>query len=265
MPNLLLPLQEYPETYYLSQLKPLAMPPIDTPPSPFSHQQVEAYNQQHDEVLCSLCISLAEFAKCTHTLLISLKHHNLSETLKQWANHLHKLYKLYQCGAISESAQNILQVDLNLWDKLHALVDVIHTSPHPQCFENPMDPTCSFQMQHEEPIKPQNPVPAPVLCQQEELNVALNISKDLNPTTGGLFDPSTACTIGLLACSHANSLPSPAPSAPGDSPLKTTPILTLLSTPHLLTTTTPPPTPSPTSANSKPLVVDQPLLAGPLP
>ncbi|KAG6875325.1 hypothetical protein C0993_009783 [Termitomyces sp. T159_Od127] len=60
-------------------------------------------------------------------------------------------------------------------------------------------------MQHKEPIKPQNPVPTLVLHQQEELNAASNILKALNPIRG-LFNQPTACTIGLSACPHANSL-----------------------------------------------------------
>ncbi|KAG6883901.1 hypothetical protein C0993_002951, partial [Termitomyces sp. T159_Od127] len=165
------------------------------------------YVQQRDEVLHSLHISLAEFTKCTHALLISLEHHNFSGTLEQWANHLLEFHKLYQHGAIPKSAQNTLQVDINLQDKLCALVDKIHTSPNLQRFEDPMDPMCSFHMQREEPIEPWNPVSTPVLHQQEELNVALNILKALNPT-GGLFNQPAAHTIGLSARPHANFLSS---------------------------------------------------------
>ncbi|KAG6881914.1 hypothetical protein C0993_012494 [Termitomyces sp. T159_Od127] len=96
-------------------------------------------------------------------------------------------------------------IDLNLWDKLRALVDEIHTSPTPWRFEDPMNPACSFHMQHKEPIKPQDPVSAPVPHQQEELNAASNILKALNPT-GELFDQPAAHTIGLSARPHANSL-----------------------------------------------------------
>ncbi|KAG6896483.1 hypothetical protein C0993_008361 [Termitomyces sp. T159_Od127] len=161
----LLPPQDYPETYYLPQLQPSAVPPIHTLPSPMGCQQVKAYIQQHDEVLHSLCISLVEFTKHTCALLISLGHHNLSETPEQWADHLFKFCELYQHGAIPESAWNTLQVDLNLWDKLHTLVDKIHTSSTPQCFKNPMDPACLFYVQCKEPIKPWDPVPTLVLCQ----------------------------------------------------------------------------------------------------
>ncbi|KAG6899246.1 hypothetical protein C0993_011969 [Termitomyces sp. T159_Od127] len=182
------------------------VPPINTPPSLLGCQQVEAYIQQCDEVLCSLHISLAEFAKHARTLLISLGHHNLSKTLEQWANRLLKFYKLYQCGAISKSAQNTLQVDLNLQDKLHALVDEIHTSPTPQRFEDPIDPVCSFHMQCKEPIKPWDPASTPVPRQQEELNATSNILKVLNPT-GGLFDQPAASTIDLSVHPYVNLLP----------------------------------------------------------
>ncbi|KAG6875869.1 hypothetical protein C0993_006977, partial [Termitomyces sp. T159_Od127] len=144
---------------------------------------------------------------------------------------------------IPESTQNTLQVDLNLQDKLHALVDKlhalvdklhalvaelhalvdelcalvdklralvdklcalmdklctlvdkIHISPTSQCFEDPIDPMCSFHMQRKEPIVPWNPVSALVFCQQKELNVASNILKALN-LTRRLFDQPAACTI----------------------------------------------------------------------
>ncbi|KAG6864677.1 hypothetical protein C0993_008658 [Termitomyces sp. T159_Od127] len=70
-----------------------------------------------------------------------------------------------------------------------------------------MDPACSFHVQCKELTKPQDPVPALVPCQQEELNAASNILKTFNPTRG-LFDQPTARTIGLSVCPHANSLPS---------------------------------------------------------
>ncbi|KAG6867218.1 hypothetical protein C0993_005578 [Termitomyces sp. T159_Od127] len=101
----------------------------------------------------------------------------------------------------------MLQVNLNLQNKLCALVDKIYTSPTIGCFEDPVDLTCSFHVQCKEPIKPWDPVSTLVLCQQEELNVALNILKALN-STEGLFDQPAAHTIGLLACPHANSLSS---------------------------------------------------------
>ncbi|KAG6894947.1 hypothetical protein C0993_010417 [Termitomyces sp. T159_Od127] len=94
----------------------------------------------------------------------------------------------------------------NLQNKLRALVDKVHTSSNLWHFEDLVDPTCSFYVQHKELIELWNPVPAPILHQQEELNVALNILKALN-FIEGLFDQPTACTIGLSAHSHANSLP----------------------------------------------------------
>ncbi|KAG6883100.1 hypothetical protein C0993_007861, partial [Termitomyces sp. T159_Od127] len=132
-------------------------------------------------------------------------HHNFSGTPEQWANCLFKFHKLYQCGAISESTWNMLQVDLNLQDELHALLDEIHTSPTPWHFGDPVDPACSFHVQHKELIKPWDPVTTLVPCQQEELNVASKILKALN-STRGLFDQPAARTIGLSARIHANSL-----------------------------------------------------------
>ncbi|KAG6882455.1 hypothetical protein C0993_010478 [Termitomyces sp. T159_Od127] len=165
------------------------------------------YIQQRDEVLRLLRISPAEFARRAHALLISLGHSDLSGTPEQWADCLLELHELYQCGAIPENAWNTLQVDLHLRDELRALVDEIHTSSTPQRFEDPVDPAQSFHVQREEPTKPQDPVPAPVPCQQEELNAASNMLKALN-LTGGLFDQPAARTIGLSARPHANSLPS---------------------------------------------------------
>ncbi|KAG6881193.1 hypothetical protein C0993_002451, partial [Termitomyces sp. T159_Od127] len=75
------------------------------------------------------------------------------------------------------------------------------------CFEDPMDPASSFHVQRKEPIEPQDPVPALVPCQQEELTMASNILKAFNPTKG-LFDQPAACTIGLSAHPCVNSLPS---------------------------------------------------------
>ncbi|KAG6884405.1 hypothetical protein C0993_011465 [Termitomyces sp. T159_Od127] len=178
------PLQDYSDTCYLPWPRTPAAPPIHTPPSPLDHQRVEAYIQLHDEVLCSLHISPAEFAKHACTLLISLGHYNLFGTLEQRANCLFEFHELYQCGAISESAQNTLQVDLNLWDELHTLVDKIYTSSTFWHFKNSMDPARLFHVQCKKPIEPWDPVPALVPCQQEELKAASNILKALNPTGG---------------------------------------------------------------------------------
>ncbi|KAG6898477.1 hypothetical protein C0993_006589 [Termitomyces sp. T159_Od127] len=99
-----LPPQGYPDIYYLPRPRPPAAPPSHTPPSPLGCQRVEAYIQQHDEVLQSLCISLAEFAKRTRALLVSLGHNDLSGTPEQWADCLLKFHELYQRGAIAENA-----------------------------------------------------------------------------------------------------------------------------------------------------------------
>ncbi|KAG6875877.1 hypothetical protein C0993_006950 [Termitomyces sp. T159_Od127] len=105
--------------------------------------------------------------------------------------------------AIPESIQNTLQVDPNLQDKLCILMDEIYTSPNLWHFVDTVDPTCSFHMQHKEPIKPRDPVPAPILHQQEELNAASNILKALNLIRGLLNQPA-AHTIGLSVCLCAN-------------------------------------------------------------
>ncbi|KAG6883353.1 hypothetical protein C0993_006620 [Termitomyces sp. T159_Od127] len=137
--------------------------------------------------------------------MTSLGYHDLSETPEQWTNCFLGFHKLYQCGAIFESAWKTLQVDINLQDELCALVDKIRRSLNLWRFEDPMNPAHSFHVQRKEPIEFQDPVPAPVPCQQEELNATLNILKALDPT-GGLFDQPTACSIGLSACPHANFL-----------------------------------------------------------
>ncbi|KAG6875618.1 hypothetical protein C0993_008285 [Termitomyces sp. T159_Od127] len=238
------PPQGYPDTYYLSWPRPPAAPPSHTPPSPLGRQRIKAYIQQRDEVLRLLCISPAEFARCAHALLVNLGHSDLSGTPEQWADCLVEFTsstnaELYQCRAIPENARNTLQVDLHLQDKLHVLVDKIHTSPTSQRFEDPVDPTCLFHVQHKEPTEPWDPVPAPVPHQQEELNAVSNILKALNPTRG-LFDQPTTCTVGLSARP-------PAPSACGNNLLIPIPTLMLLPNPHPPTMTMPPLISSPTS------------------
>ncbi|KAG5336859.1 hypothetical protein C0989_011741 [Termitomyces sp. Mn162] len=52
-----------------------------TPPSP-RQQRVKAYAQQCDKVLCFLCLSPAEFARHTCTLLTNLGYPNASTTLE---------------------------------------------------------------------------------------------------------------------------------------------------------------------------------------
>ncbi|KAG6884312.1 hypothetical protein C0993_012213 [Termitomyces sp. T159_Od127] len=197
--------QGYLDTYYLPWPQLPVAPPSCTPSSPLGCRQVEAYIQQHDKVLCSLLISPAEFAKSVHALLVSLRHHDLSGTPEQWADCLLKFHKLYQCRTIPKSAQNTLRVDLNLQDKLCALMDKIHTSLNLRHFEDPVNSVCLFHVQREGLIKLWDHIPALVPRQQEELNAAFNILKALNPTRG-LFDQPAAHTIGLSARPCANSL-----------------------------------------------------------
>ncbi|KAG5349352.1 hypothetical protein C0989_004426 [Termitomyces sp. Mn162] len=61
--------------------------PFSAQVSPSSRQQrVEAYIQQHNEVLRFLCLSPMEFARCTCTLLTHLGYPNTSVTLEVWAD-----------------------------------------------------------------------------------------------------------------------------------------------------------------------------------
>ncbi|KAG5331667.1 hypothetical protein C0989_007602 [Termitomyces sp. Mn162] len=96
--------------------------------------------------------------------------------------------------------QGTLGIDDNLRNKLHALVEEIHTSLNPRPFEDPLDPACSFHVQREEPIGTQNEAPSSVPRQQEELNAASSILRNLSPAGG----PGPA--------------PCPAPSKPGTNP-----------------------------------------------
>ncbi|KAG5350309.1 hypothetical protein C0989_011641 [Termitomyces sp. Mn162] len=90
-----------PPTHYYTYSVPTAAPappePMDnySPPHlPFSaqvppssrQQRVEAYVQQCDKVLCFLCLSPVEFARCTHTLLTHLGYPDTSMTLEVWAD-----------------------------------------------------------------------------------------------------------------------------------------------------------------------------------
>ncbi|KAG6875500.1 hypothetical protein C0993_008926 [Termitomyces sp. T159_Od127] len=77
-----------------------------------------------------------------------------------------------------------------------------------------MDPAHLFHVQHKEPVKPWDSVPAPVPHQQEKLNAASNILKALNPT-GGLFDQPAACTIDTN--SHPDAPPHPLPADPNNT------------------------------------------------
>ncbi|KAG5735088.1 hypothetical protein E4T56_gene20478 [Termitomyces sp. T112] len=120
--------------------------------------------------------------------------------------------RLPQClhnsrGNLPENTQGTLGIDNNLWNKLHALVEEIHTSPNPHPFEDPLDPAHSFHVQCKEPIGTQSKAPPSVPRQQEELNAASSILRNLNPT-GGLFDQPAAHTLALSTQPQASSVPS---------------------------------------------------------
>ncbi|KAG5734831.1 hypothetical protein E4T56_gene623 [Termitomyces sp. T112] len=142
-----------------------------TPPSP-RQQRIEAYAQQRDKVLRFLRLSPAEFARHTRTLLTNLGYPDASTT-----------------------------------PELHALVKEIHTSPNPRPFEDPLDPACSFHVQRKEPVGTRSKAPSSVPRQQEELNAASSILRNLNPA-GGLFDQPAAHTLALSAWPQASSVPS---------------------------------------------------------
>ncbi|KAG5330259.1 hypothetical protein C0989_009064 [Termitomyces sp. Mn162] len=124
--------------------------PLFAAPTPSSprQQRVEAYAQQCDKVLHFLCLSPAEFARRTHTLLTNLGYPDTSATLEVWADRLLDFHKHYLQGNLPENTQGTLGIDNNLWNELHALVKEIHTSPNPR----PLDPTRSFHVQREEPV-----------------------------------------------------------------------------------------------------------------
>ncbi|KAG5721696.1 hypothetical protein E4T56_gene11196 [Termitomyces sp. T112] len=145
-----------------------------TPPSP-RQQRIEAYAQQCDEVL--------------HFLRLLPRHLRNSG------------------GNLPENTQGTLGIDDNLRNELHALVEEVHTSPNPRPFEDPLDPARSFHVQCEEPVGTQNKAPSSVPCQQEELNAASSILRNLNPA-GGLFDQPAAHTLALSARPWASSVPS---------------------------------------------------------
>ncbi|KAG5334078.1 hypothetical protein C0989_004423 [Termitomyces sp. Mn162] len=90
-----------PPTHYYAYPVPTAAPaplkhidnyspphlPFSTQTPPSSKQQrVEAYAQQHNKVLCFLCLSPVDFARCTHTLLVNLSYPNTPTTLEVWAD-----------------------------------------------------------------------------------------------------------------------------------------------------------------------------------
>ncbi|KAG5333007.1 hypothetical protein C0989_006371, partial [Termitomyces sp. Mn162] len=106
-----------------------------------------------------------------------------------------------------ETTQGTLGIDDNLRNELHALVEEIHTSPNPRPFEDPLDPAHSFHVQCREPIGTRSKALPSIPHQQEELNAASSILRNLNPV-GGLFDQLAAHTLALSACPWANSIPS---------------------------------------------------------
>ncbi|KNZ82294.1 hypothetical protein J132_01631 [Termitomyces sp. J132] len=77
------PLQPQPLWGLWIIIPPSMLFPAQAPPSP-RQQRVEAYAQQHDEVLCFLHLSPVEFARRTHTLLTNLGYHDTSATLEVW-------------------------------------------------------------------------------------------------------------------------------------------------------------------------------------
>ncbi|KAG5350088.1 hypothetical protein C0989_000212 [Termitomyces sp. Mn162] len=159
------------------------------PPSP-RQQRVEAYVQQHNKVLCSLCLSLMKFARCACTLCINLGlgYPDTPATLEVWADQLLNFHKHY----LQENLPKTIQ---------------IYTSPNPHPFEDPLDPSCSFYMQCKELIEIQSEALPPIPHQQEELNAASSILRNLNPA-GGLFDQLATHTLALSTCPQANSVPS---------------------------------------------------------
>ncbi|KAG5349100.1 hypothetical protein C0989_006029 [Termitomyces sp. Mn162] len=191
----------------MDNYSPPCMPfPAQAPPSS-RQQRVKVYAQQHDKVLCFLCLSPVEFARCTRTLLTNLGYSDTSTTPEVWADRLLDLHKHYLQGNLPETTQGTLSIDDNLWNELHALVEEIHTSPNPCPFEDPLDPARSFHVQCGEPIGTQSKALPSVPRQQEELNVASSILRNLNPTEG-LFDQPAAHTLALSTCPQANSIPS---------------------------------------------------------
>ncbi|KAG5338707.1 hypothetical protein C0989_006513 [Termitomyces sp. Mn162] len=188
----------------MDNYSPPCMPfPAQAPLSP-RQQRVKAYAQQRDKVLRLLCLSPAEFARRTCTLLTNLGYPNTSVTLEVWADQLLDFHKCYLQGNLPETMQCI---DNNLWNKLHALVKEIHTSLNPHPFKVPLDPARSFHVQCEEPVGTQSKASLSIPCQQEELNMASSILRNLNPM-GGLFDQPATHTLALSACPQANSIPS---------------------------------------------------------
>ncbi|KAG5349629.1 hypothetical protein C0989_002672 [Termitomyces sp. Mn162] len=190
----------FPTHYYAHPVPTAASAPpehIDnySPPHlPFSAQAPPSPKQQR-------------FTRCTCTLLINLGYSNTPATPEVWADQLLDFHKCYLQGNLSETMQGTLSINASLQNELCTLVEEVHTSPNPCSFEDPLDPSHSFHVQHKEPIKMQSKALAPISCQQEELNMASSILRNFNPV-GGLFNQPTTHTLALSACPQANSVPS---------------------------------------------------------
>ncbi|KAG5350319.1 hypothetical protein C0989_011599 [Termitomyces sp. Mn162] len=183
----------------MDNYSPPRMPfPAQAPPSP-RQQRVKVYAQQRNEVLHFLCLSLMEFARRTHTLLTNLGYSDTSVTPEVWVDRL--------LGNLPETMQGTLGIDNNLRNELHALVEEIHTSLNPCPFEDPLDPARSFHVQCREPMGTRSKALPSVPHQQEEVNAASSILRNLNPA-GGLFDQPAAHTLALSTHPQANSIPS---------------------------------------------------------
>ncbi|KAG5334571.1 hypothetical protein C0989_003345 [Termitomyces sp. Mn162] len=193
---------EHPDNYSPSCL------PFSTqvPPSP-RQQRVKAYVQQCNKVLCFLHLSPMEFARHAHTLLVNLGYSDTPTTVEVWVDQLLNFHKCYLQGNLPKIMQGTLGINTNLQNELCTLVKEIHTSLNPHPFEDPLDSSCFFYVQCEEPIRTQSEAPPLIPCQQEELNTASSILRNLNPAEG-LFEQPTTHTLALSACSWANSVPS---------------------------------------------------------
>ncbi|KAG5351434.1 hypothetical protein C0989_006484 [Termitomyces sp. Mn162] len=143
----------------------------------------------------------------THILLVNLGYPDTPTTLEVWADQLLNFHKHYLQGNLLETMQGTLSIDANLWNKLHALVEKIHTSPNPHLFKDPLDPSHSFHVQYKEPVRTQSKALPLISHQQKELNVASSILRNLN-SAGRLFDQPATHTLALSACPQANSVPS---------------------------------------------------------
>ncbi|KAG5351814.1 hypothetical protein C0989_004851 [Termitomyces sp. Mn162] len=148
-----------------------------------------------------------EFAKHAQTLLVNLGYLDTPATMEVWADQLLDFHKRYLQGNLLETTQGTLGINANLWNKLCTLVEEIHTSLDPRSFEDPLDSSCSFHVQCKEPVRTQSEAQPPIPHQQEELNMASNILRNLNPTRG-LFGQPTTHTLALSARPWANSIPS---------------------------------------------------------